>query len=337
MFKVLKIVKILGIYMSGDNERQRKILYLIQKHQVVPKQKFLDTLEVSPATFKRDLEFLRNRMNAPIIYDHFHNGYCLDPNVKDYKIEMPGLWFSQSEATALALMEHLLSSLDQSGLLGPHIQPLRAIIDQILGPDTPSKELRKRIKVLGMFSRKTSIDNFGEIGAALLQRKKLQINFYSKGNNENTDREISPLRMIYYRDNWYLDAYCHLREGLRSFSIDGIRTAAILDSKAVEVSEKELKENFTESYGIFSGKATQICKLKFSPNRARWVSTENWHPQQVGKIEPDGSYILEFPFNQDLELIMDIMKYGSDVSVIEPSYLRTKILKELKSTLKNYP
>ena len=322
--------------MSGDNERQRKILYLIQKHQVVPKQKFLDTLEVSPATFKRDLEFLRNRMNAPIIYDHFHNGYCLDPNVKDYKIEMPGLWFSQSEATALALMEHLLSSLDQSGLLGPHIQPLRAIIDQILGPETPSKELRKRIKVLGMFSRKTSIDNFGEIGAALLQRKRLQINFYSKGNNENTDREISPLRMIYYRDNWYLDAYCHLRDGLRSFAIDGIRTAEILDKKAVEVSEKELKENFTESYGIFSGKATKICKLKFSPNRARWVSTENWHPKQVGVTQTDGSYILEFPFNQDFELIMDIMKYGSDVEVLEPIDLREKIIHLLQNNVNLY-
>jgi len=322
--------------MSGDNERQRKILYLIQKHQVVPKQKFLDTLEVSPATFKRDLEFLRNRMNAPIIYDHFHNGYCLDPNVKDYKIEMPGLWFSQSEATALALMEHLLSSLDQSGLLGPHIQPLRAIIDQILGQDTPSKELRKRIKVLGMFSRKTSIDNFGEIGAALLQRKRLQINFYSKGNNENTDREISPLRMIYYRDNWYLDAYCHLRDGLRSFAIDGIRTAEILDKKAVEVSEKELKENFTESYGIFSGKATKICKLKFSPNRARWVSTENWHPKQVGVTQTDGSYILEFPFNQDFELIMDIMKYGSDVEVLEPIDLKEKIINLLQDNINLY-
>ena len=322
--------------MSGDNERQRKILYLIQKHQVVPKQKFLDILEVSPATFKRDLEFLRDRMNAPIIYDRFHNGYCLDPNVKDYKIEMPGLWFSQSEATALALMEHLLSSLDQSGLLGPHIQPLRAIIDQILGPETPSKELRKRIKVLGMFSRKTSIENFGEIGAALLQRKKLQINFYSKGNNENTDREISPLRMIYYRDNWYLDAYCHLRDGLRSFAIDGIRTAEILDKKAVEVSEKELKENFTESYGIFSGKATKICKLKFSPNRARWVSTENWHPKQVGVTQTDGSYILEFPFNQDFELIMDIMKYGSDVEVLKPIDLREKIISLLQNNLNLY-
>ena len=322
--------------MSGDLERQRKITYMLQKRPFVSKQEFLDTLEVSSATFKRDLEYLRDRMNAPIIYDRFHNGYKLEQNVISPKFELHGLWFSESEATALALMEHLLASLDQSGLLGPHIEPLRTVIDGILGPDTPSKELRKRIKVLGMFSRKTSIDSFGEVGTALLKRKRLQITFYAKGKNETTEREISPLRMIYYRDNWYLDAYCHLREGLRSFAMDGVRAADLLEKKAVEVSEKELKENFTESYGIFSGKATQTCKLKFSPSRARWVSTENWHPKQVTTTEADGSYILEFPFNQDPELIMDIMKYGADVEVISPLSLRNKIEQEIEKTLKQY-
>ena len=320
--------------MSGDLERQRKILYMLQKRPFVSKQEFLDTLEVSSATFKRDLDYLRDRLNAPITYDRYHNGYGLE-NSK-HKFELHGLWFSESEATALALMEHLLASLDQSGLLGPHIEPLRTIIDGILGPETPSKELRKRIKVLGMFSRKTSFDNFGEIGSALLKRNQLKIKFYSKGNNETTEREISPLRMIYYRDNWYLDAYCHLREALRSFAIDGIIETDILDKKAIDVSEKELKENFTESYGIFSGKATQTCKLRFSANRARWVSTENWHPKQVGKTEADGSYTLEFPFNQDLELLMDILKFGSDVQVLAPTSLKNKVKEELKKTLHLY-
>ena len=142
--------------------------------------------------------------------------------------------------------------------------------------------------------------------------------------------------MIYYRDNWYLDAYCHLREALRSFAIDGIIETDILDKKAIDVSEKELKENFTESYGIFSGKATQTCKLRFSANRARWVSTENWHPKQVGKTEADGSYTLEFPFNQDLELLMDILKFGSDVQVLAPTSLKNKVKEELKKTLHLY-
>ena len=322
--------------MSGDLERQHKIIYMLQKRPFVSKHAFLDALEVSSATFKRDLEYLRDRMNAPIVYDRFHNGYGMVNNPKSPKFELHGLWFTEGEATALVLMEHLLSSLDQSGLLGPHIEPLRTVIDGILGPETPSKELRKRIKVLGMFSRKTSIDNFGEIGSALLKRKRLQITFYSKGTNETTNREISPIRMIYYRDNWYLDAYCHMRDALRSFALDGVRSARVLDLKTVEFTEKELKENFTESYGIFSGKATQTCKLKFSPNRARWVSTENWHTKQVGRSEPDGSYILEFPFNQDPELIMDIMKYGADVQVLSPPSLKNKIEQEIEKMLKQY-
>jgi predicted DNA-binding transcriptional regulator YafY len=144
------------------------------------------------------------------------------------------------------------------------------------------------------------------------------------------------LRLIYYRDNWYLDAYCHKRESLRSFALDGIRSAEILEEQALEVTDKELKENFTESYGIFSGKATQICKLRFSTNRARWVSTENWHPKQVSTTEDDGSFILEFPFNQDPELLMDIMKYGSDVEVISPESLRNKVKNELKKASANY-
>jgi hypothetical protein len=322
--------------MSGDLERQRKILHILQTRSFVSKQEFLETLEISSATFKRELEYLRNRIQAPIVYDRFHNGYILEKSLKSPKFELHGLWFSEEEATALALMEHLLSSLDQSGLLGPHIEPLRTIIDGILGPDTPAKELRKRIKVLGMFSRKTSIENFGTIGSALLKRKNLLITFYSQGNNETTDRKISPLRLIYYRDNWYLDAYCHKRESLRSFALDGIRLAEILEEQALEVTDKELKENFTESYGIFSGKATQICKLRFSTNRARWVSTENWHPKQVSTTEADGSFILEFPFNQDPELLMDIMKYGSDVEVISPESLRNKIKNELKKASANY-
>jgi predicted DNA-binding transcriptional regulator YafY len=50
----------------GDMERLHRIKYLIQARQCVPLQDFLDELEVSKATFKRDLEYLRDRMNANI-------------------------------------------------------------------------------------------------------------------------------------------------------------------------------------------------------------------------------------------------------------------------------
>jgi predicted DNA-binding transcriptional regulator YafY len=322
----------------GDMERLHRIKYLIQARHCVPLKDFLDELEISKATFKRDLEYLRSRMNANIVYDRMDGGYKFESgSVIGEKIELPGLWFSEEEATALVITQSLLAGIDQGGLLGPHLEPLQNIIDGILGrSETTAKELRKRLKVFGMSARKSSIEHFEVIGNALLKRKQINIDYYAKGSNETTTRDISPQRLIYYRDNWYLDAYCHLRKELRSFSIDGIRQAHMLNEKADEISEKALNEYFGESYGIFSGKSTQKARLRFTPERARWVSAETWHKHQKTSFDKDGYYILEFDYNQDPELVMDILKHGSEVEVLAPTSLRKKIKDELAKTLKNY-
>ena len=321
----------------SDMERLHRIKYMIQSRGCVPIEDFMTSLEISRATFKRDLDYLRDRMNAPIIYDRSMGGYRFDkPNAGD-KIELPGLWFSEKEATALVLMQHLLANLDTSGLLSPHIAPLMDIVDGILGQsEVSAKELRKRIKVFGMSARKNVLENFEEVGVSLLKRQRLHLSYYSKGKDELTERAVSPQRLIFYRDNWYLDAYCHFRKGLRSFAMDGIRTAHVLEDKATEVPEKELHENFAESYGIFSGKATQRAKLRFTPEKARWVSAETWHGQQVSSFDKDGNYILEFDYNQDPELVMEIMKHGDGVEVIGPAGLKSKVKAELEKALKKY-
>ena len=322
----------------GDMERLHRIKYLIQARHCVPLEDFLGELEISKATFKRDLEYLRSRMNANIVYDRTDGGYKFESgSLAGEKIELPGLWFSEEEATALVLTQSLLAGLDQGGLLGPHLEPLQNIIDGILGQsETTTKELRKRLKVFGMSARKSSIEHFEVVGNALLKRNRLQITYYAKGSDETTEREISPQRLIYYRDNWYLDAYCHLRNGLRSFAMDGIQKANILVQKAQEIAEKTLDEYFGESYGIFSGRATQKAKLKFTPERSRWVSKETWHKHQKGGFIEDGSYILEFEYNQDPELLMDILKHGSQVQVLAPSSLRKRVGEELQKAASQY-
>ena len=321
----------------SDMERLHRIKYMIQSRKCVPIEDFLDELEISKATFKRDLEYLRSRMNAPIVYDRFSGGYRFENQTIGEKVELPGLWFSEKEATALALTQHLLSGLDKGGIIEPHIAPLTSIIDGILGQgETPAKELRKRIKVFGMSARSSDVNCFEEIGLALLKRKRLQITYYARSSDKITEREISPQRLIFYRDNWYLDAYCHLRKDLRSFAIDSIKNAHITNAKSDEIPEKQLSEYFSESYGIFAGKAGQRAKLKFSPERARWVSAETWHGHQVGIFDKEGNYILEFNYNHDPELIMDILKHGSGVEVLAPATLRKRVNEELAKTLKIY-
>ena len=88
--------------------------------------------------------------------------------------------------------------------------------------------------------------------------------------------------------------------------------------------------------GIFSGKEVKWATLKFTPERARWTASERWHSKQIGKYLDDGSYELKVPYSKAPELIIDIMKYGPDVEVVEPQELRKAVQENLIKTLRNY-
>ena len=315
-------------------ERFYKIQQLIHRHKVVPARRFREELEVSPATFKRDLEYLRSRLNIPIVWDREANGYRYDP--KAPMQELPGLWFNAQEIYALLTMKHLLEGLEP-GLLGPHVEPLLDRLTAALGSGEHTAEtVQRRIRILRMARRAMPLRHFEIAARALLERKRLRIVYYNRSRDDETTREVSPQRLVHYRENWYLDAWCHLREGIRSFAVDAIRAAEMLDAPAREVKDRELDEVLASGYGIFSGRDVHWARLRFSPVRARWVASEAWHPQQKAAFEADGSYVLQVPYADDRELIMDILKYGPDVEVLDPPALRQRVRDELAGALQKY-
>jgi predicted DNA-binding transcriptional regulator YafY len=319
----------------SNSERIYRIDQLLNDKKLVSFQELLDRLEVSPATLKRDLAYMRDRLNAPIVYDKDQNGYRFEANSESYSL--PGLWFTPQEIYALLAMDHLLSNLDASGLLGKQIKPLQSrLLAMLDSTDNSLEEIRKRVKIEKIGARKLNYDSFQEIGLALVKRKKLLIEYQSRSKNENSNREISPQRIIYYRDNWYIDAWCHQRNALRSFSLDAIKNLDMLDSVAIDIDEDELDVELGSGYGIFAGKNVQWATLIFNSDRARWVANENWHPSQKGFYLEDGSYRLEIPYSDDKELIMDILKYGSAAIVEAPESLKQKLLEEINLTMTNY-
>lgn len=315
-------------------ERFYKIDRLIRTHKCVPVTRFLDELEISLATFKRDIEYMRSRFHAPIVWDRVSNGYSFTtpaPGVPRY--ELPGLWFNASEIHALLTMLHLLRNLEP-GMLAPHVDPLRVRLTKLLGSTTHAvEEIERRIRILHMTARKMKPEHFEIVATALLRRRRLHIAYFSRGRNEQTDREVSPQRLVHYRDNWYLDAWCHKTDSLRIFALDCIRAAQALEEKAKLVPEKDLKEILEEGYGIFSGRPTATARIRFSPARARWVSNEEWHPKQVGQFEPDGSWTLEFPYSDDRELLMDILRHVPEVEVLAPPELQQRVREALRAGL----
>jgi predicted DNA-binding transcriptional regulator YafY len=324
-------------------ERFYKIDQLLKERKTVSFAALQEALGTSRAGVKRDLAYMRDRFNAPIEYDRDTNGYRFGAPRSGPRYELPGLWFNASEVLALLTTLRMLGDL-QPGMLEGQIEPLRERLRAILGSGDHSwQEVEKRIRIFqperrtaGTPHQSDVTRNFSVIAAAVLKRSRLWIRHYNRKEDRETEREVSPQRLVHYRDNWYLDAWCHLRTDLRSFAVDAIRDAELRDAKAKEIPAAELDEHLGSGYGIFAGKNVQWATLKFTPEAARWVSAQQWHPKQRATVEKDGSYVLEVPYAEDRELLMEILKYGPDVEVLSPAPLRERAAQALKNAARRY-
>ena len=147
---------------------------------------------------------------------------------------------------------------------------------------------------------------------------------------------MSPQRITHYRDNWYLDAWDHERDGLRSFAVDRITGARVIEDAARDLPEAQLNQHLASSYGIFSGEPKGWATIVFSAKTARWVADEHWHSRQEGRFLADGRYELKVPYSVSRELLMDILHYGADAEIIEPAVLREQAKALLELALSNY-
>ena len=292
-------------------------------------------LECAEPSVYRLVRLLKDQLNAPIEWHEELGGYYYRREADGGTYELPGLWFNAKELQALIVFDRLLESLEP-GLLGEHLAPLTRRVTELLEHKRLGlAEAARRIRVLGMASRPAG-QWFHVLAGATLQRKKLRIAYHGRARDQTTERVVSPQRIVHYRDNWYLDGWCHLRKGLRSFAVDRVRNAQELDEAADAVPDAELNEHFASAYGIFAGKANKTAILRFSAESARWVAAERWHPEQAGQFLTDGRYELRIPYRDDRELVMDILKHGADVEVVEPEALRQTVADRLAGALALY-
>lgn len=317
----------------NQTERLYKIQSLLHQETLVPRKRFIEVLEISVATFKRDLAYLRDRLHAPIAYDAANGGYCFVAGEGAPRVCVPGMWFSAAEIYALLSIQEFVRQL-QPGLLSPYVHSLRECLNRLNDTHAPlALELQGRIRIHRTNARTVQPSAFDPVCEALLGRRRISINYRGRVRNVSETRIISPQRLTYYRDNWYLDAWCHLRNGMRLFSLDAISRANVIDEAVLEVPHAEIEALSKAGYGIFAGPSHEWAILRFSPERARWVSCEVWHPLQESAWELDGHYVLRVPYSDDRELLMDILRHIPEVVVLGPPALQGKVRATLVQAL----
>lgn len=307
-------------------ERITKIVRFIRKRGSASKAFLMEELEFSEATFKRDMDFLRDRLGCPIEWDKRKRGWVIrDELAPGGKFELPGLWFDSSEIIALLTMLHLVEGV-QPGLLEDHVAPLKERLRSMLAEGAISEHpIEHKLRLIHFAPRKVEPKHFQCIASGLLEGRRLNLDYWIRDRKESTQRVISPQQLVHYRENWFLDAWCHTRNALRSFALDAIQSVRVLDESAIEVSATEMDEHFRSGYGIFAGPAMHRARLKFTPERAQWVAKETWHHDQTSAYLDDGSYVLEVPYSNDQELVMDLLRHCPEVEVIAPPELRSRL------------
>lgn len=318
-------------------ERIYRINRLFETRRAVPLAKIMNELEISRATAKRDIEFLRDRLCAPVCYDRELRGYRYENAPGDaagaLPFQLPGFWLNSSELHALLFMRDLIDQLDSrllSSALAPAVRKIEALLNA--GKVKP-KELSKRFRLILARHRPVDEQHFRIVSTAVVQRKRLEIIYFSRSRGEILKRAVSPQRLIWYSSNWYLDAWCHLRQDFRSFSLDAIRGATLLDGKADDYPQEVLDARLGAGYGIFAGPPDKTAVLRFRLPASRWIEREEWHPKQRLLPLSGNEMRLEVPYSDPRELVQDILRFVPDVVVESPDPLRQLVIQQLQAGL----
>lgn len=308
---------------------------LNQRRTPISRQDLMERLGCSQATLYRLVAELRDFLGAPIEQDEENRGFYYDRSYEQ-PFELPGIWISPDELQALLTARQVLGDV-QPGLLEGELESLQRRINALLhqkGVD--AGDAASRIHLQPVAGRPVPGHLFQDVLGALAQRQRLRISYHGRRRDELSERTISPQRLTQYRNSWYLDAWCHSAQGLRSFALERIKDLERTDESVREVSEKQMSAHFDQSYGIFSGPAKHLAELRFSPEMSRWISDESWHPDQRGSFDSDGSWRMSVPFSHSRELIMDILRYGNDVEVLGPDSLRDTVKQIISSMAEQY-
>ncbi|MCX8028196.1 MAG: WYL domain-containing protein [Thermodesulfovibrionales bacterium] len=301
-------------------------------HNQLKNGKFLNAshvaqeFEISLKQAQRDIEFMRDRLFAPLQYDKKRRGYYYD----SLSYEIPSIWIKEDELLALCFATRLASSIPQDEIK----RSLELMIKKL------SSYITADLKKFERFINNVSVKNieyyivdktiFHEIISSLFNEQTIEFDYYSPHNKERTHRVIKPLHLLYYMGRWFLIGYCKDKAGIRYFSLSRISSIKVSEKDIDVKASFDIKAIIDSYFGIFcDGTPQEVC-LRFSPHVSDWVSEQVWHEGQKMNLDNEGRLTLRFPATNFSELKGEILKFGSSVEVISPDELRLEIKEEIK-------
>jgi predicted DNA-binding transcriptional regulator YafY len=287
-----------------------------------------ERFELSRKQAQRDVAFMRDRLNAPLIYNSERRGYAYE----DGNYELPPVWLKEDELHALCLALRLSAAIPDRDIK----ESLHRLMENFLSLrsiDTPPgfRDLEEKVSVKNVAYSRVPEPVFHAVVTALFGERTLKITYRTPHKNETTERIIRPLHLLCYMGNWHLIAFCGLRKQIRDFALSRI-LAVQPCSEPLDLPPglPPIKEYIRRNFGVIAGDRSTDVVLRFAPDVSPWVAEQEWHEAQEVSVGKDGSLRLRFPVSGFVEVAREILKYGAAVEVLEPKELRDTIRDEIR-------
>jgi len=226
-------------------ERFYRLDQMLRARKAVTRREIEETFEISRATFKRDLEYLRDRLDYPIVYD---------PAVRAYRLETAG-----GEESEPPLKRVPLDARDPRGVLASvgAIAEVSSALAVMCDPEPrvlPDVSITDRIRVISLLWPRVQTDTFRAVIGAVLRRRRLGVRCPGTclEADATANHELSPQRLTRYCNVWFVDAWCHTHDCCMSVRIRSIDSAWPSTQRAVHVDLDELEDALDSRYGLYT-------------------------------------------------------------------------------------
>ncbi len=282
---------------------------------------------VSQTSAQRDIQFLSDRLGAPLRYDSSRHGYCYT----DDTFQLPAIWYSKDEVIALVLLRNLVKTFPDRQIENEFQGFLKKISAYF--PSTKGIDLENLANSISLKnSDYFSVDEvlFNKILQAMFSEETLKIIYHSPYRDESTERRIVPLHLLNFMQDWYLIAYCGKTHALRGFDLSRVQLLGRAKHRLPLPGNLPNIEDFLDKqFGIASGKRSIAVSLRFTPTASRRIKEQVWHPAQKTKWDRKGRLTLTVPVSDYRGIKSEVLKLGDEVEVIKPAALRREIMHEL--------
>ncbi len=284
--------------------------------------------KVSARTARRDIEFLRDRLQAPLRYDSAARGYAYS----DSGFYLPSAFFRKDEMIALLFARRLFREVkpplsEETAILSGRLEELfhgtslgkvEEAVSFDFGPGAGSSD-----KV------------FFDLLRAIAQRRIVRLHFVSPGEGDPAEREIEPLKLHFSPGGWHLLGISRRRKGPCRSPVLRIRRVEVT-SRTFVPPKKPPDADLAARSGIRGGKVRN-ARIRFGAGKAAWASAQAWHPNQRLQLELDGSVVLDLPDARVLEVLGLVLQQGGDAAVAAPRELREAVEAEIDRLAAAYP